>query len=517
MSYSPPLSSSITNTKMRTPNHISPFSGMCAVCTENCIGTCEIGLSATRGSEAINPYKSDINQFASEKDYPLDLSHFNINGRVFGAINCEEDPYLATFPKANVNTYFGINNKVKLKTPVILPALAKLNWEDYFAGAALAGTLAFIGESVVDKDPNVVFENGKVSHSPLIEAMVSAFRKYYHGYGDIVLQGNFDDEYLGVLDYAIEKLGVKSVELKFGQAAKGIQGFGSVDTIEKALMFQKRGHIIYPDPSKSIVAENYKNGMGESFQKIAKLPMWNEDILIKRVAELRSLGAEHITFKTGPYDPKDLIKIIKIASKSGVDLITFDGGGGGTGHSPSKMMNEWGMPTVYMESILYDILNKFKEKDYPLPQIAIAGGFTMEDHVYKGLALGAPFVDFIAIGRGTMAAAFSGKQVGEFIKKGKVPKEYQRFGNTKEEIFSDIKILKEIYGEKAKDIPTGAIGVYSYINRISSGLRQLMALNRKFNIKDINRDDIIPLTELAAKVSGLKTYNEILENELENI
>lgn len=52
MSYSPTLGTSISNTKLRTPEHISPFSGMCAVCTENCPGTCEIGLSATRGSMA---------------------------------------------------------------------------------------------------------------------------------------------------------------------------------------------------------------------------------------------------------------------------------------------------------------------------------------------------------------------------------------------------------------------------------------------------------------------------------
>lgn len=517
MSYSPTLGTTITNTRLRTPEHISPFSGMCAVCTENCIGMCEIGLSATRGSDATNPYKSDVNQFASEKDYPLDFSHFNINGRVFGAQGCPEDAFLATFPKANLDTSFGLYNKVKLKTPVILPALAKLNWEDYFAGAALAGTLAFVGESVVDKDPDVVFEDGKVQDSPLIRAMIDAFRKYYHGYGDVVLQANYDDEYLGVLDWAITKLGVKSVELKFGQAAKGIQGFGTLDSLEKALMFKARGHVVYPDPSDPLVVENYKKGIGEPFQKVGKLPMWNEEILVKRVAELRNLGAERITFKTGPYDPKDLIRIIKIASKAGVDLITFDGGGGGTGHSPAKMMNEWGIPTVYMESLLYEILLKFKEKNYQLPQIAIAGGFAMEDDIYKGLALGAPFVDFIAVGRGCMAAAFAGKSIGELIDKGKTPKEYQRFGNTKEEIFSDMKLLKKIYGEDAVNIPTGAIGVYSYVNRLSTGMRQFMALNRKFELKNIDRSDIIPMTDLAAKVSGIATYRELVDKEIESI
>lgn len=517
MAYSPMLGSTISNTKMRTPDHISPFSGMCAVCTENCTGTCEIGLSATRGSEAIYPFKSDINQFASEKNYPLDFSHFNINGRVFGAIGCDEDPNLATFPKANINTYFGKDNEIKMKAPIILPAVAKLNWDDYFAGAALSGILAVVGEDVVGKDKDLILKNGKVEESPLLREMVSSFKKYYMGYGDIIVQANYDDENLGVLEYSITKLGIKSVELKFGQAAKGIQGMGKVKNIEDALKFQEMGYIVYPDPSDPIIAKNYEKGIGQVFEKIGKLPMWNEEILINRVSELRALGAKRICFKTGPYDPKDLIRIIKIASKAGVDLITFDGAGGGSGNSPVKMMNEWGIPTVYMESLLYDILKKLDEKHYSLPQVAIAGGFTMEDHIYKGLALGAPYINFIAIGRGAMAAAFAGKQIGELINKGKVPKEYQRFGTTVEEIFEDIKILKEIYGNKAMDISTGAIGVYSYINRISAGLRQFMALNRKFDLKYIDRSDIIPMTELSANVSGLETYMDLVKKELENI
>jgi hypothetical protein len=489
---------------------------MCSVCTANCIGSCEIGLSALRGSEAIYPFETDVNQFASEKEYPLDFSHLNINGRVFGAEGCEENAELATYPKVDIHMEFGNENKVKMNSPIILPAMAKLNWKDYYAGAALSGVLVVIGEDVVVKDKNLVIENGKVISSPLIEEMVNSFRQYYRGYGDIILQANYDDENLGVLDYAITKLGVKSVELKFGQAAKGIQGMGRVKNIEDAINFQKMGYLIYPDPSDSKVAENFRNGKGQIFERIGKLPMWNEEILIKRVSKLKKLGAEHVCFKTGPYDPNDLISIIKIASKAGVDLITFDGAGGGTGNSPVKMMNEWGIPTVYLESILYDILGKLKSKNYILPQIAIAGGFAMEDQIFKGLSLGAPYINFVAVGRAAMAAAMAGKQVEDMINSGTIPKEYQRFGSTKEEIFADIRELK-LYYEDAQNISAGAIGVYSYINRISSGLKQLMALNRKFLLNCIDRSDIVPLTKLAAKVTGLDTYEDILERELKNI
>lgn len=517
MSYSPPLGSTITHTKMRSPEHISSSSGMCAVCTANCIGLCEIGLSALRGSEAIYPYEPDVNQFASEKNYPLDFSHFNINGRVFGTVGCPQDADLAAFPNADIHFDFGAENKIKLKAPVVLPAMAKLNWKDYFSGAALAGVLVVIGEDAIAKDKECALSNGKVTCSPLIKEMVSSFRQYYQGYGDIILQANYDDERLGVLDYAITQLGVKSVELKFGQAAKGIQGMGRVKDIQDALEYKEKGYFVYPDPSDPVIAQNYANGKGQVFERIGKLPMWNEEILVKRVGELKKLGAEHICFKTGPFDPNDLAEILKIASKAGVDLVTFDGAGGGSGNSPCKMMNEWGIPTVDLESIIYKILSKMKEKNYILPQVAIAGGFAMEDHVFKGLALGAPFINLIGIGRAAMAAALAGKQIGEAIQNETVPKDFQRFGSKIDEIFGDIRELKLIYGDHAADISTGAIGVYSYMNRIKAGLKQFMALNRKFSLQYIDRSDILPLTKLASKVTGLPTCTDITDKVLDRI
>lgn len=87
MSLSPKLSSLYNNTKLRAPNDISDLSGMCSVCSDKCSGLCEIGLSAVRGIEAAYPFETSNNQFASEKVYPFDFSHFNINGRVFGAIS----------------------------------------------------------------------------------------------------------------------------------------------------------------------------------------------------------------------------------------------------------------------------------------------------------------------------------------------------------------------------------------------------------------------------------------------
>lgn len=51
-----------------------------------------------------------------------------------------------------------------------------------------------------------------------------------------------------------------------------------------------------------------------------------------------------------------------------------------------------------------------------------------------------------------------------------------------------------IYGDEADSFPTGAIGVFSYLNKIHLGVRQFLALNRKFDVAYTDRTDLIPLT-----------------------
>jgi hypothetical protein len=110
-----------------------------------------------------------------------------------------------------------------------------------------------------------------------------------------------------------------------------------------------------------------------------------------------------------------------------------------------------------------------------------------------------------------MGAASVGRQVGEALQKGTVPKEYARFGNTLEEVFADYRIIKELYGKEASSVLPGALGVFSYLRRVTVGMQHFMALNRKFALAHIEREDMVPLTEYAARVTGLATYEELLE------
>jgi hypothetical protein len=54
-----------------------------------------------------------------------------------------------------------------------------------------------------------------------------------------------------------------------------------------------------------------------------------------------------------------------------------------------------------------------------------------------------------------------------------------------------------------KDIPLGAVGIYSYAEKIRVGLQQLMAGARCFNVSAISRKDLMSLTEECAKVTGI--------------
>lgn len=183
-----------------------------------------------------------------------------------------------------------------------------------------------------------------------------------------------------------------------------------------------------------------------------------------------------------------------MGSEAGVDMITFDGAGGGTGYSPTKMMNEWGLPAILMQEALLGIVKRMKAEDRRLPALTMTGGFSSEDQVFKALALGDGAVTAVGLCRAAMAAAMTGENVGKRIKEGKVPRIFQRFGGTVEEIYADLADLRALYGKEADGFSLGAVGVFSYLNKIAFGLKHLAALNRKFDVSLLDRSDLIPLT-----------------------
>jgi hypothetical protein len=350
-------------------------------------------------------------------------------------------------------------------------------------------------------DSAAEFKNGKVVKSPELARRVKTFQDWYDGYGLLLVQANVEDTRLGVHEYAITQLGVEGVEIKWGQGAKDIGGEVKLKTLERALLLKSRGYIVIPDPEDPVSQEGFKMGVFQEFERHSRLGMADEESFLKRVETLRSIGAKYITLKTGAYRPADLALAVKLASEAKIDLLTVDGAGGGTGMSPWRMMNEYGIPQVYIECLLYDYLKRLEKKGAFIPSCSIAGGIALEDHVFKAIALGAPHVQAVTLGRGTLAAAMVGKNNGERLLKehGPGPAYEEAIMRT----FIDAGKLKEKYGKDFSRIPPAAIGMYSYYDRLSAGLRQIMAGERKFRLDLIDRNDIMALTREAAEISGI--------------
>jgi glutamate synthase domain-containing protein 2 len=181
-------------------------------------------------------------------------------------------------------------------------------------------------------------------------------------------------------------------------------------------------------------------------------------------------------------------------------------------------MNEWGMPPVELHSLLYNYTKRMADKGKHVPALAVAGGFTFEDQIFKGLAIGAPFVKLVGMARSPIAAAMVGKTIGRTIDEHTVPVYISRFGNTKDEIFVTAASLRKELGDRLFDkIPTGALGLYTYYERLGQGLKQLMCGSRKFSLEHITRDDIAALTTEAAKISGVRHVMDADEAEVDDI
>jgi len=512
-----------TLTKNRTAGDWCPVSGMCVTCVEGCIGMCEIGKSAYRGHEVIYPQPFGIITTASQKAYPVDLSHFNIMGTVAGAVGIEADSDSAIFPNVRLETRLGQDKGIKLRLPLLIPGLgstniATQNWEGLAIGAALTGIPLTIGENVCGMDVDAKIQNGRVIHSPDLEKRVKLYQQWQrNGYGAIVVQANVEDSRRGVLEYAIERLGVNAVELKWGQGAKDIGGEVKIKSLEKAQLLKKRGYIVLPDPLNPATVEEFNNGIFTEFERHSRVGMVTEESFLETVSQLRKAGAKYISLKTGAYRPADLALAVKLSSKAKIDYITVDAAGGGTGMSPWRMMNEWGVPGIELWSLLYKYCSRLVQKGEYVPDIVIAGGFALEDQLFKGLALCAPYVKAIGMARAPLAAVMVGKTIGESINSGQLPVYLQRFGKTREAIFVTAEGLKREYGKDYERIPTSAIGLYTYYERLAQGLRQLMAGSRKFAVEFLDRSDIVALTHEAAEVSGIPHVMEADKEEAEKI
>ncbi|MBE0428318.1 MAG: FMN-binding glutamate synthase family protein [Thermoleophilia bacterium] len=516
------------NDALRTSNrsrNVIPQSGLCSRCVDDCTGRCDVWKASFRGRELLYPGPFGSVTAGADKDYPVDYSHLNINGYAFGAQGIEADPDHAIFPAVDTETSFGSVNRLKMKSPIFTGALgstdiARTNWEHFAVGAAISGVSLVCGENVCGIDPELELDrNGKVKHSPEMKRRVETYRRYHEGYGDILVQLNVEDTRFGVAEYVIDKLGVETIELKWGQGAKCIGGEIKVSDLDRALELKRRGYVVSPDPEDPANQHAFKAGAIKEFERHSRLGFVDEESFYQEVDRIRSLGAKRVTLKTGAYPLRELAMAIKWSSKAQIDLLTIDGAPGGTGMSPWRMMCEWGVPSIYLHSMAYELCSRLEQNGEYVPDLAFAGGFSSEDHVFKALALGAPYSKAVCMGRALMIPGMVGKSAEKWLAGGaeKLPKALKEYGSTKEELFVCYEELRSKYGDEVDRLPLGAIGIYSFGQKISVGLQQLMAGARKWNVDFITRDDLFSLTEECARVTGIPYVMDAYREEAMNI
>jgi len=506
---------------------VVPSSGICSRCIDGCKGNCEVFKASFRGREVVYPGPFGDVTAGGDKDYPVDYSHLNIQGYALGAKGLpkgvEGNPDTATFPKVDTEVEYGWDIKVKMKVPIFTGALgsteiARKNWEHFAIGAAISGVTLVCGENVCGIDPGLELDNkGKIKISPEMDRRIEVYKKFHNGYGEILVQMNVEDTRLGVAEYVRKKHKLETIELKWGQGAKCIGGEIKVNSLERALELQKRGYIVTPDPSLHANQAAFKDGAIKEFERHSRLGFVSEKGFMAEIKRLRDLGFKRITLKTGAYSLVELAMAIRYSSMAKIDLLTIDGAGGGTGMSPWRMMEEWGIPTFYLQALTHEFCEKLAKKKMRIPDIAIAGGFSTEDHVFKVLAMGAPYVKAVCMGRALMIPGMVGKNIGNWLKSGDLPQTVSEFGKTEKEIFVYYEELVDRYGKDMKDIPLGAVGIYSFAQKIKVGLQQLMAGSRNFKIDTISRKDLMSLTEEAAKISKIPYVMDAYRKEAEAI
>lgn len=511
---------------LRTPNSndatrsinrsrsVVPSSGLCSRCIDGCKGSCEVFQATFRGRELLYPGPYGNITAGGDKNYPIDYSHLNIQGYAQGGRGLPEGveagPDTCKFGNVDTTTEYGWDQKVKMNVPVFTGALgsteiARKNWEHFSVGAALAGISCVCGENVCGIDPALERgSNGLITKAPDMDRRIEVYRRYHRGFGELLVQMNVEDTRLGVAEYIIDKHGIDTIELKWGQGAKCIGGEIKVGSLERAIELQSRGYIVTPDPSDPVNQAAFKAGAIKEFERHSRLGFISEESFSAEVERLRGLGFKRITLKTGAYSLRELAQAIKWCSKNHIDLLTIDGASGGTGMSPWRMMEEWGIPSLYLHSAARDFAEILTQQGERVPDLAFAGGFSSEDGIFKALALGSPYVKAVCMGRALMIPGMVGKNAEQWIKEGKLPKSISDYGTTAEELFVNYERVKELVGaDEIDNIPLGAIGLFSYADKLKVGLQQLMAGARCFSVPAISRRDLMSLTEECTKVTGI--------------
>lgn len=436
--------------------------------------------------------QTNVSPVNKEKKYPFDYSHFNINSRCFGTHGIRPNYENATIYNVKLEKEYGNENFIKNTMPIIVTANSSTYRNDCAAGSAMAGISCIINENIINDFSDVEYTDGKITKCDELKEIFNSFTKYNRGYGQIVLQCNVEKDMQGLPEYAIKEFNAQAIEFKFSEASNCVPSQTLCEGgYKEAIQKQNMGYIVRPDPSTKEMEKKFNEGCCPNFYIYERLPLWDTKYLINRIKELKSLGLKNVYFRIAGCDPTDIETILRIASMIGVDMVTFDGANSDTTCDTYKNTVGCGLPTICLEVIVADIINKLEDEGMLIPTVTISGGIRDASHVFKALAIGEGRISHVGICESATEAAI----IGNMIKEENISDEIKENIKNKNDCLSIIPDLRYIYGKEADNFSLGAISVFSYLSKLSFSLKRFAAINRKFDIELLDTSDVIPLTQ----------------------
>lgn len=159
---------------------------------------------------------------------------------------------------------------------------------------------------------------------------------------------------------------------------------------------------------------------------------------------------------------------------------------------------------------------------------SFAGCLVREDHIFKALALGAPWAKLIYMGRSVMIRASLGSNIEGVLypeRKAKVNGQWDtlapvvaELGSHPEEIFAGYHtVQKKLGAQEMKKIPLGAIAMVTLADKLSAGLQQLMFGVRQFKLSEITRSEIFSGNRESEQVTKIPFMMDVQDESAKKI
>jgi len=360
-----------------------------------------------------------------------------------------------------LETAFGTGKGVSCRLPFKIGASGpvpapKESWPGLAAGAAIAGVPLWMGENVCGFDLNTKFEKGRVVSAPELEWRAKWYCNWQlQGYGDFVVQANPQELLLGMPEYALRHLGVHSFDFRWGNENKKL-GY-AVKELAAARELRTRGYGMAPDPNDPKVMERIAKGQEGEFQVHANSSAVPYDALMRKIGELRKLGARRMSITIPSERPTDLARGIKFASEAKLDLLTI-------------AVND--SQAVVLSELICSSLQRLQKRGDFVPDIAVEAAFESADELVRAFAIATPFVKLVSL---------TGAPLERALKSDQYPGERSTYPGE----------LRGMLGEGVKKLPAGALGVYGYLTDLADQLHSRLTKARKNSISQLERSDLL--------------------------